>query len=172
MNALNYRASRCSSSIAVGASSVVIVLLGSVSAGALLLGIFGLLSILLGLRRASRTWISVGIVWFGLAVIAAVFYNASVEVVGISILAGTVTWDAANRGISIGQQLTRAAETYRVELLHSGVTVVIGVGSFGVGYSIYISTSVTYSILAITALSACIVILLFVISYMESNTLP
>lgn len=130
-------ATRASASIALVAGLSAVLLVGTVSGLGLVIGLVGWVALVWGVYRGSRAAISTALVCFWLAVVIAIGEGASIEVSGLSVVAGVIAWDAGNRGVSLQRQLTTRAETARVELLHSGTTTIVGVGSLGVSYTVY-----------------------------------
>ena len=137
MTEVAFGASRVSSVVALCAGAVAVALVSVGSTLSLGLGVIGWCALGVGLYRRAQLWISTSLVVVWLAVVVSVGTDVPVEVLGMSMVASVVAWDAATRAINLGSQLTTTATTYRVELLHAGMTALVGAGSFGLGYGLY-----------------------------------
>lgn len=88
------------------------------------------------LRRSHRllSW-GAGIGVVGLAV--AGYRGGSVEPLLVGGVGLAVAWDAADHGLSVGEQVGRAARTRRNVAVHAGATLLAGALSVGVVYGVY-----------------------------------
>lgn len=122
---------RVSSALALGSGAVAVLLVSAGSVTGAVLAVLAWCSMLGGLYRQSRGLVSasLGLVW--LAAVAASVAGAPPAVVVGCVLAGVVGWDAGQRALSLGRELTREAATEQVELLHTGTTLAVGVVSVG-----------------------------------------
>jgi hypothetical protein len=93
-----------------------------------LLGAYALLMALYPVRRAwSRPLVVVGTVLLvGAAALDSVLRGVPVSRLLASVTTALVAWDAAERAITLGEQVGRRARTTTVELLRGGATVAVG----------------------------------------------
>ena len=113
--------------------AVVAVLLVATFPLALLVGAIGAVAIVGGVRRGSRTIVTVGtIALFGAALLAGIQGAAIVQTTA-SAAAAIVAWDAGINAIGIARQLGAAADSTRLLAVHTlvtaGVAVAIGVAA-------------------------------------------
>ncbi len=87
-------------------------------------------------RRSHRllSW-AAGIGLVGLAVGG--YRGGSVEPLLVGGVALAVAWDAADHGLSVGEQVGRGARTRRNVAVHAGTTLLAGALSVGVVYGVY-----------------------------------
>lgn len=137
MMAVDRGPARLSQGIAVFASSLALVTCGFYSWPALFVGGLGVVVLWAGLHRGSRGAVTTGA--FGLFVAAVIAGAQSAPVVPVlaSTVLVVVTWDVGGNAISIGDQLGRAAETTRIEAVHSLATLTVGALTATVGYAVY-----------------------------------
>jgi hypothetical protein len=104
---------------------------------ALIVGSIGLVILAVGLVRGTTSTVTTGA--FGLFIAAVISGTQSAPVLPIlgSIVFAVVAWDTGGNAISIGEQLGRSANTLRIEIIHSVVSITVGVVIVGVGYAIY-----------------------------------
>lgn len=99
----------------------------AVAPTAALVGLVGISVMVVGVNLPSRAVLTIGTMGLFAAVILAALAGASPELAVIGAAATVVAWDAAENGISLGQQLGRAAETTRPAIVHLVATVVVAV---------------------------------------------
>lgn len=152
MTSIDFRATRTSSWIALGAAATIAALTALVSAIALLITLLAWTILFASLVRRSRPGVTTSILttWGGIAVAAGA--DLPVLFIGVGVVASVIVWDAANRAIRLGRQLTRTADTRDVELLHAGTTTIVGVGSFALAYGIYRAATWDLPLLTVLAL--------------------
>lgn len=107
----------------------------------LLPGILGLAVLVLGIGSAipgyERWFVTAGTGTILLGVfVSGILYDASV----LALLAGTaatvVAWDCGEQAINLGEQIGRAATTWRAEVVHEGGAVVVG--GLAVGLAVFV----------------------------------
>lgn len=69
-------------------------------------------------------------------------------------LLAILAWDAGGYGIGLGEQLGRAAETRRAEVVHSALTLGVGAAGASIGYGAFRSTAGGRPVLALALLLA------------------
>jgi hypothetical protein len=126
-----------STALAVGAGLLSLLgsTLGSV-VGALPAAI-GLAVLGVGLVRASRAVVTAGAGLLFVGVLLSGASGAGAEPLLIGTIGAIVAWDVGENGIGIGQQLGRAADTRRAELVHAASSLVVGAVTAGLGYGVY-----------------------------------
>lgn len=123
--------------LAVGAGLLALVASGFYSWAALTLASLGLGLLGLGLARGSNRALTGGAAGqFAGAILAGAQGAPVLPVLGAVVLV-VLAWDVGSFGIGVGNQLGRAAETRRIELVHAAGSA--GVGSLVVigGYGVY-----------------------------------
>lgn len=126
---------------------------------ALATGVAGFVVILGGLTRGSHAAVTVGAASLLAGSILAGVGEAPVEVLLIAITATVVAWDAGGTAITLGDQLGRAADTVRIEVVHLGTTVLVGILTAGTGYALYRTVTGGAPVLAVLLLSLAAVLL-------------
>lgn len=105
-------------------------------------GLAGIALLGLGVRpvraRFARRFVSAGLVavLVGVALVGIFEAAGPLRLLGATV-AAIAAWDAAEHGISLGEQLRTDAETRTVELVHSGATAAYGAGLVGVALLVY-----------------------------------
>jgi hypothetical protein len=124
--------------VAALAGGLAFVMSGFYSWPALIVGAIGLVLLWAGLVRGSTATVTTGAFGVFIAAITAGSQSAPVIPVLASIVLAVVAWDTGGNAISIGNQLGRSANTIRIEIVHIGATLIVGVLTAGVGYAIYL----------------------------------
>lgn len=100
-------------------------------------GLAGAAAVTAGVARGSRRVVTVG----ALVSLVGIFLAGAFGVpptASLFALAGTVlAWDIGQHGIGVGQQLGRAADTRRLELVHAGTSTLVVAGTAGIGYLVF-----------------------------------
>lgn len=154
---------RLSSALALVSGAAVVVLLAAVSRSGAALAAAGWCVLLLGLYRRSRRLVSAWLcaVWLAAATVAS---QATVpELVVLAVLGGVIGWDAGQRAIRLGRQLTTEAVTTRVELLHAGTTTAVGAGTLALAYGVTAVAGTIQSWIVVLALVVSVLLLLLVL---------
>lgn len=105
-------------------------------------GLVGIALLGLGVRpvseRFARRFVSGGLAacLVGVALVGIFEAAGPLGLLGATV-AAVAAWDAAEHGISLGEQLRTDAETRAVELVHSGATTAYGAGLVGVALLVY-----------------------------------
>ena len=105
-------------------------------------GLVGIALLGLGLGpvsgRFARRFVSAGLATclVGVALVGIFEAAGPLRLLGATV-AAVAAWDAAEHGISLGEQLRTDAETRAVELVHTGATTAYGAGLVGVALLVY-----------------------------------
>lgn len=99
----------------------------AVAPTAALVGLLGTIVMVVGVHLPNRTVLTVGTMGLFAAVILSALAGTSPVFAVIGAAATVVAWDVAENGISLGQQLGRAAATTRPAIVHLLATVVLAV---------------------------------------------
>jgi len=115
--------------------AVVVALASATFLPAAAVALLAVLVLTVGVRNASRSLVTLGaVVLFG-AVLVAGASDAPLPFVLIGAGATVVAWDAGTNAITVGRQIGAAAETRRLQLVHSlattGVAAVVGAVGYG-----------------------------------------
>lgn len=137
MTPIDVRPTQTSRWIALGAAATIVTVTVLVSTIAALITLIAWTTLFVSFLRQSRPGVttSVLISWTGIAVAAGA--DLPLFLTGGCVVASVIVWDTANRAIRLGHQLTHTADTRDIEFLHAGTTMVVGVASFTVAYSVY-----------------------------------
>jgi hypothetical protein len=102
-------------------------------------------------RRSHRflSW-GAGLGVVGLAV--AGYRGGGVEPLLVGGVALAVAWDAADHGLSVGEQVGRDARTRRNVAVHAGTTLLAGALSVGVVYGVYLAAAGSQPVAALALL--------------------
>lgn len=104
----------------------------AVSGPAFIVSALGVVVFGIGLYYGSRAIVTLGSTGLFCGVLLAGLVGASPEVVLVATAATVVAWDAAGFAIELGEEVGRAAETTRAELVHVGVSALVaGVAATG-----------------------------------------
>lgn len=136
--AVEYSSALASAAISVGAGLIAVILGGLTSLLALLLGLFGL-ALLAGsvFSLDSRRGVSLGAFGVFTGVVTGGIFGTPAELLLPAMVATIVAWDAGHTSIVVGRQLGRGDFTRRLELVHAGTTVLVGVAVAAVAYLIF-----------------------------------
>ncbi|WP_123534377.1 DUF7519 family protein [Halosimplex salinum] len=152
---------RFSSSVAVAAALVAVVVTGLLAPVAALVGLFGLAGVAGGLfvfESERLTAIGTGIVFVG--VIVSGFFADVPEFLLFASLATIISFDLGSNAFSVGRQLSDQTETQRGESVHAAATIFVGVVAAGLSYGIFL---VPLGALTIPALALLLLSALFLI---------
>lgn len=127
---------RPSSAVALGVGILGALALAT-SGVAVGLSALGVVAIGIGLYRGSHTAVTLGATGQFCGVLLAGLAGAPPEFLLISIAAAVVAWDVATFAIDLGDELGRAAETGRLELVHTGSSAALAVVAAGFGVVVY-----------------------------------
>lgn len=104
---------------------------------AVAVGGVGLLALVLGLRMGSMRAVSLGAVGLFAGVLVAGAVGVPAELLLVSVAASVVAWDVAAQAISIGEQVGRAADTARAELVHAAGSALVATAAVGAAYVVF-----------------------------------
>jgi len=154
---------RPSVAVSFASAAVVVALAGAVSTFGLAFGVLGLGALVVAFVRRSRLacGCSLGALW--VATVAAALSGLPAEAVATALVATVLAWDAAGRALTLGQQLTTAAASGRVEALHAAATLLVGLGAFAVAAAFRVVTNGVGTPVAVAALTVGAALLLAVI---------
>lgn len=127
-----------SGAISLAAGFIAVLLGGLSTLLALLFGLFGLL--LLGgsvFALESRRGVSLGAFGVFTGVVIGGIFGTPAELLLPAMVATVVAWDTGHMSIVVGRQLGRGKFTRRLELVHAGVSVLVGVLVAGVAYVLF-----------------------------------
>ncbi|WP_425607439.1 DUF7519 family protein [Halomontanus rarus] len=147
--------------IAIGSSAVGMFLLMVWHWIGFLSAVIGVGCVVFGLYRRSRLLLGGALSWFTLAAVIADVAGAPVEIVLLAVGVAVLGWDTGLRAITLGEQLGQAAETTRVEAVHTAASAFVGVVSIGVAYVIYGQLATSYPLVSVLLFCGSVVILLF-----------
>lgn len=100
-------------------------------------GLFGALLVGVGAMRGAGRIVGYGTALLVGGVLVAGSQGAPPEPLVLRTLLALLAWDAGRYGITIGEQLGRAADTRRIELAHSAFAAAVGAAGAGLGYAAY-----------------------------------
>lgn len=104
-------------------------------------GLAGLLVLAGGLYRGSRRALTGGVVVLAGGVLVAGVGGGSPAGLLFGTLAALLAWDLGENAITTGEQLGRAADTRRAELVHAAASLSVGAVGSGVAYGIYLGAT-------------------------------
>lgn len=132
--------------------AIVAVLASTSSPMASIVGILGVVVLTAGVRNASRKLLTFGVIVLFGAVLVAGASAAPLAFVLVGAGATIVAWDAGTNAITVGRQLGAAAETRRLEVVHSLVTAAVATAVGAVGYGAFWLTNGGQSTAAVALL--------------------
>ena len=127
-----------SGGVATAAAVVALVVGASGSGDGLAIGLLGTALVAVGIGLASRTAVDLGCLVLFFGVVAAGIQGAPVERTLIGTVATVFAWDLAQGSIELGDQLGREADTRRLEVVHAGSSLLVGLSSVLLGYGVYV----------------------------------
>jgi hypothetical protein len=135
--------------VAAGVASLAALIAAPLGGALLAVAAVGLLA---GSFRQSHRVLSwaAGIGTVGLAV--AGYRGGAVEPLLAGGVALAVAWDAADHGLSVGEQVGREARTGRNVAVHAGTTLLAGALSVGVVYGVYLAAAGSQPVAALALL--------------------
>lgn len=137
MTGIDRSPTRPGSAIAVLAALIALGASGAFSWIGLALGGLGTVLLLVGVTTARQDAVTLGAATLFGAVLAAGVQGAPVGVLLFGAVTAVVAWDSAGTAIDLGAQLGRSAPTLRLELVHTGGTILVGGLAAAVGWSIF-----------------------------------
>ncbi|MEF8786637.1 MAG: hypothetical protein V5A45_11945 [Haloarculaceae archaeon] len=129
---------RLSSGLSIGAAGVAAVAGFGGSGTLLVLTPLGVVVLATGLLRRSRRLLTLGCVLLVAGIVTAGLAGAGPARLVTALAATVVAWDLAEFSIGLGEQLGREAETWRVELLHAGVSILVATAALGVVLGVFV----------------------------------
>jgi hypothetical protein len=104
---------------------------------AVAVGGVGLLSLVGGLRLGVERAVSLGAVGLFAGVLVAGAVGAPAELLLVSAAASVVAWDVASQSVSLGEQVGRAADTARAELVHAAGSALVATAAVAAAYVVF-----------------------------------
>lgn len=139
--AVEYAPAFTSAAISVGAGVVAVLLGGLTTALALVFGVLGL-GLLAGsvFVTESRRGVSLGTFGIFVGVVIGGVFGSPAELLLPAMVATIVAWDVGHTAIVVGRQLGRGDFTRRLEVVHAGSSVLVGVVTAGVAYVAFVAS--------------------------------
>lgn len=110
----------------------------SMSGAAVPFGLAGVLLVGIGVLRGVRSAVTIG-AWLAFAgVVVAGTAGAGPEALLVGTAAAVLSWDIGEHAVNVGEQLGRAADTRRGELVHAASSTTVAVGGIGIGYGMFL----------------------------------
>ena len=133
-----HRPTVVSAALAATAALVAVVVGTAVSSTAVAIGVAGTLVFAAGASRGSRIAVDLGCLAIFLGVVAGGIQGGSVERTLLAAVATVFAWDLGGNAIDLGEQLGREADTRRLEAVHAGSSLLVGLSAATLGYAIYV----------------------------------
>ena len=151
---------RLGSLLAVGAGLVAVATSGIYSMPALAVGGAGFLLLAAGVVRGGQGTVTMGATVVFAGVVLAGVQGAPVAATLVGTVATVFAWDVAGTAITVGDQLGRAVDTSRIEVVHASTSALVGVLAATLGYGIYVTTTGGQPLVALAFLLLAAVLLL------------
>lgn len=126
MSVVDRSPARLSSALGLAFGTIVLTLL--VSSGMTLVvvpGLFGVGSVVVGLRRRSRFILTIGVGGLLVGVVVVGLLGARPVPLLVATIAVVLTWDTSENAITVGERLGRAARTWPVEVVRVAATAAV-----------------------------------------------
>lgn len=135
---VEYSATTVSASISVAVGLVAVILGGLSSLLALLVGLFGLV-LLAGsvFSLESRRGVSLGAFGIFTGVVTGGVFGTPAQLLLPAMVATIVAWDVGHNAIVLGRQLGSGGFTRRLEFVHAGMSLLVGVTVAGIAYVLF-----------------------------------
>ncbi|UPM44425.1 DUF7519 family protein [Halocatena salina] len=138
MSAVDRSPARLSSALGLAFGTTVLFLLGSSGLSlAVGPGLFGMGVLVVGLRRQSRLFLTLGVSGLLVGVVVIGLLGARPVPLLIATVATVLTWDVTENAITVGERLGRDAETWPVEIVHVATTAVVSFFSAGAAILVF-----------------------------------
>lgn len=154
---------RLSAGLSLALAALAALALLSASTTGLLAGVVACALLAPGVVRADRRLVDAGAATLAVGVAVAGIEGAPPVPLVVAAAATVAAWDVGENAISVGEQLGRAADTRRAELVHAGATgsvaagtAVVGVVGFRLTTSSQPVTTVAVLVVAVVALTAAL----------------
>ena len=146
--------------LAVGAALVALATSGIYSMPALTVGGAGLLLLVAGVVRGSQRAVTTGAAALFAGVVLAGIQGAPVAATLVGTVAAVLAWDVAGTAIVVGDQLGRAVDSSRIEIVHASTSALVGVLAATLGYGVYVTATGGQPLVALAFLLLAAVLLL------------
>lgn len=125
----------------------------------LISGSFGMVALVVGIRRRSRSTLALGGLGLLLGVVLVGLLGGPTIPLLIASIAVVLSWDVSENAITVGERLGRAAETRQIEVVHIAGTTAVTALSAGIAFLVYQFSAGGESPVALVALLLAGVIL-------------
>lgn len=137
MSEITRRPTLLAGTIASGGAVCAVAAAGLTSTTGLAVGLVGAALFVAGMGFGSRKTVDLGcLVLFGGVVVGGL--DGALEVTLLGTVAAVVAWDLGGSAIDLGDQLGRETSTVRLEAVHAASTLVVGLASVTLGYTVYV----------------------------------
>jgi len=120
-----------------GLVGLVAVVTQAAAGPAVVVGGVGLLALVVGLGRGADRLVSLGVLGLILGVLVAGALGTPAELLVVSAAASAVAWDVAAQAVSLGEQVGRAADTARAELVHAAGSTLVATVAVTAAYLVF-----------------------------------
>lgn len=138
MSAIDRSPARLSAGLALLAAFLATVATAALSVLGFLAALVGTVLLASGVLRGRQRGVSLGAAVLLVGVLYAGVVGDAVVPVLVGVVGAALAWDVGSYAIGVGEQLGRAAETARIEVLHAGATLAVGAGVAAIGYAVYL----------------------------------
>lgn len=150
---------RSSTALALTAAALATVVVGLAVPLAVPICALGVGALIWALRSGSRRGTTVAGALLFAGALAAGSAGASTGLVLVAGALAVVSWDAADNGIGLGEQVGADARTRSAAITHVAATTVVSFGTAGVAYLLYAATTGGRPLLSLVALGFAAVVL-------------
>lgn len=141
-----------SSRLALGAALAAVLAVGVVQPAGGAVGAVGLVAVAVGIGSASVGWVVAGALLVFAGVLVAGVLGASAVPLVVATLGALLTWDLGEQAITLGEQVGHEAATRRGELVHAGISVVVGGATGAVVLGLYSTVTGGFPVTALIVL--------------------
>ncbi|MFC4246321.1 hypothetical protein ACFOZ7_04850 [Natribaculum luteum] len=137
MSEITRRPTTVGSAVAVVAAVVALAASASSTSG-LVFGFAGVGVVTVGVTRGRRRAVDIGALALFLGVVTGGLAGGSVEATLLGTVGTVLAWDCGQSAVDLGEQLGREADTWRLEAVHAGSSLLVGLASATIGYAAYV----------------------------------
>lgn len=159
---IEHAPARVSGALAVVSGLIVVIASGFTSVLALLFGLLGLVGLASGIfaLQSRRSVVVSTAVLFIAVLVSGVMGNAT-ELLLASGIGTILALDLGQNAVSVGRQMTTDTYTRRGEIVHAGVSALVGVVITAIGYGIYLLSAGGQPVAALALLLLATVLLIW-----------
>jgi hypothetical protein len=106
--------------------------------GSVGIALLGASTLALGVLTGARLALDAGTGLLFVGVVLAAAFTATPAIPLLGAVATVVAWDIGDTGIGLGRQLGQAAPTRRLEALHAGASIGVGLGAAVSSYAVFL----------------------------------